>query len=159
MALVHGDVDLVLPYVPEAMEAEVRAAFARAMHVRELDPVAREVGELHFFETVVRLHREGEGAPFTGLKPMGLDVGPVIGLAEEAADSGNAEALVAELHRELDSALIHRLAEVVALGRARSDSVASARRYVSAFLGFQRWAHHVHEALAAGDDHRTLEVA
>ena len=77
-ALEANDVDLVLPFVPEDGEAEVRAVFDRVQPARGLGEVAREVADLLFFETVVRVHRAGEGAPYTGLKPSGLDVGPVI---------------------------------------------------------------------------------
>jgi hypothetical protein len=77
-ALDAGDVDVALPYVPSDGEDEVRRAFLAVMGVRDQGNAVREVADLHFFETVVRVHRAGEGAPYTGLKPAGLDHGPVI---------------------------------------------------------------------------------
>ena len=77
-ALMSGDVDLVLPFVPADAEAEVRAAFDLAAKARAMGGEAAEVADRWFFETAVRVHRAGEGAPYTGLKPAGLDVGPVI---------------------------------------------------------------------------------
>ena len=92
-ALEADDVDLVLPYVPEEGEEEVRGMFARVRLARAGGGPARDVADHLFFETVVRLHRAGEGAPYTGLKPSGLDVGPVIPLAEEAVGTGSADAV------------------------------------------------------------------
>ena len=80
-ALETDDLDLILPFVHEDGEAEVRAMFASVQSVRGLGEATREIADRLFFETVVRIHRAGEGAPYTGLKPAGLDVGPVIPLA------------------------------------------------------------------------------
>ena len=77
-ALDKEDVKLVLPYVTASASADVRLAFDKVLRARKAGPDAREVADLYFYETVVRLHRAGEGAPYTGLKPAGLDVGPVI---------------------------------------------------------------------------------
>lgn len=64
-ALEAGDVKIILPYVPKEGEAEVNQAFDKVVKVR-IDPAAREVADLYFFETVVRIHRMGEGAPYEG---------------------------------------------------------------------------------------------
>jgi hypothetical protein len=90
-ALDAGNVDVVLPFVPEQGEAAVKDVFQRTLRVRALDDEAREVADRLFFETVVRVHRAGEGAPYTGLKPAGLSFGPVIPLAETAVETGTAE--------------------------------------------------------------------
>ena len=68
----------ILPYVKGAATADMRSAFEKVLRARKAGPAAREVADLYFYETAVRLHRAGEGAPYTGLKPAGLDVGPVI---------------------------------------------------------------------------------
>lgn len=146
-ALEKGDVDLVLPYVPEEGEDEVRRAFDAVLHVRGLSDEARDVADRHFFETVVRVHRAGEGAPFTGLKPAGLSVGPVIPLAEQAVETGSADSLadflIALVREELD----RRLEEVTELARDKDRSVADGRRYVEAMLGFEVYSHHLFEAM------------
>src|SRR5690349_7161672 len=93
-ALECNDPGLVLPYVPRSGEDEVRRAFAAVSVVRDHGPAEREIADLHFFETVVRVHRAGEGAPYTGLKPAGLDHGPVIPVAERALETGSPDELV-----------------------------------------------------------------
>ena len=88
-ALELGNVNLILPSVPKRGEAEVIRAFDKVTQMRQDGALTREVADLYFFETVARVHRAGEGAPYTGLKPAGLDVGPVIPLAEKAIETGN----------------------------------------------------------------------
>jgi hypothetical protein len=83
-ALEAKDANLALAYVPKDGEDEVTRAFEAALRIREQGSSVREVADLHFFETVVRVHRAGEGAPYTGLKPAGLEHGPVIPVAERA---------------------------------------------------------------------------
>jgi uncharacterized protein DUF6448 len=148
-ALEADDVDLVLPFVPEQAEAEVRAMFARVQPARELGQAAREVADRLFFETVVRVHRAGEGAPYTGLKPAGLDVGPVIPLAERAIETGSAQPVADYLTGVLNDELKHRLEVVNALAAVKDQSVAQARTYVEAMLGFQVYSHHLLEATRA----------
>jgi len=148
-ALEADDVELVLPFVPEEGEVEVRAIFDSVQSVRGLGDAAREIADRLFFETVVRVHRAGEGAPYTGLKPAGLDVGPVIPLAEKAIESGSAEALAEFMSRVLHDELKHRLEIVNTRAAVRDESMSSARAYVEAMLGFQVYSHHVLQALQA----------
>jgi hypothetical protein len=146
-ALDKANVDLILPFVPEAGAGEVTAAFERTMMARDLGPAAREVGDLHFFETVVRLHRMGEGAPYTGLKPAGSSEGPVIPLAEAAVASGSADEVREFLEGELRAELERRLATVTALAPGAEESVAMAREYVEAMLGFELYTHKTYLAI------------
>lgn len=71
-ALETHDPRLVLIWVQKKDEAEVRQAFQSTLAVRDLSPEAKELADRYFFETLVRLHRAGEGAPYTGLKPAGV---------------------------------------------------------------------------------------
>lgn len=148
-ALEANDVDLVLPFVPEDGEAEVRVVFDRVQPARGLGEAAREVADLLFFETVVRLHRAGEGAPYTGLKPSGLDVGPVIPLAEKAVESGSAREVADYLTGVLHEEMTHRMEKVNALAATKDRSVSDARAYVEAMLGFEVYSHHLLQALHA----------
>jgi hypothetical protein len=54
-ALEHSDVSLVLIWVRQEYEPEVRTAFQRTSAVRGLSPEATELADMYFFETVVRL--------------------------------------------------------------------------------------------------------
>lgn len=141
-ALEAGNVDLVLPYVPKKAEPEVRDCFVSVSNVRGLGSEARQVADRHFFETVVRLHREGEGEPFRGLKPAGLDPGPVIPIAEEAIHTGDPDDLIEALCEVVSERTRSQLSTVLELShQASSGDVEANRAYVSAMLGLQVWAH------------------
>jgi hypothetical protein len=146
-ALETKDVNLILPYVPDSAAAEVKSAFEKSLRARSGDPTAREVADLYFYETVVRLHRAGEGAPYTGLKPAGLDVGPIIPLAEQAIDQGSPDRLIGALTDALRHELTHRFEHMQHLAKHRPEDVAKAREYVSSKLGLQVYAHQLYQAM------------
>ena len=147
-ALEAEDVTIVLPYVHEPGEPEVRQAFDRVVKARSQGPEARDVADRYFFETVVRVHRAGEGQPFTGLKPAGLDVGPVIPLAEAAIDEGSPDRLAEFLVGAVDGEIRRRFEAMQAAKVHAGDGVGEARAYVEAMLGLQVWAHHLHQAVS-----------
>lgn len=148
-ALESDDVQVVLPYVPLQDEDEIRSVFESVREARGSGDRAREVADRLFFETVVRLHRMGEGAPFTGLKPAGLSVGPVIPLAERAIEDGSPKPVAEYLTEVLNTQLERRLAEVSRLAAVKDRSTADARAYVEAMLGFQVYSHHLLKAMEA----------
>lgn len=152
-ALEKRDVDLVLPYVQEQGEAEVREAFRLATTARTLGSPGRDVADRWFFETVVRVHRAGEGAPFTGLKPAGLDVGPVIPVAERAVETGSADELTGLLCDIVRGQVEDRHRRAMACKEHAADGVSAAREYVEATLGLEVWAHHLYrQAMAAAHE-------
>jgi hypothetical protein len=151
-ALETGNVNAVLPYAPATAEAEITAAFEQAQGVRGKDAEARRLADRFFLETVVRLHRQGENAPYTGLKPAGMDFGPVIPAAENALESGDSEALVSlltnALRHHVQKRIQHSL-EARSLPRETTSyaEVAAARERVHAELGFVLYAEALHQAI------------
>ena len=148
-ALEKEDVSLILPYVKDDASADVRSAFEKTLRARKASAAAREVADLYFFETVVRLHRAGEGAPYTGLKLAGLDVGPVIPVAEKAIESGSPDALIQLLTETLRHELRHRFEHMKHLSGYCTGDVGKAREYVESMLGLEIYSHHLYEAMKA----------
>ena len=151
-ALETGDVERVLAYVPASGEPEVREAFGRTRTVRALGAEAREVADRWFFETAVRVHRAGEGAPYTGLKPAGGGFGPVIPVAERALETGGADELAGVLCGIVREQVERRLARAMALRERAGDGLAAARESVEAGLGLLVWAHGLYRK-AVGEPH------
>ena len=158
-ALDAEDVELILPYVHADAEDELRDAFDRAVKARAMGAEAREVADRWFFETAVRVHRAGEGAPFTGLKPAGLEVGPIIPAAEHALDSGSTDELIDVLCTSVRHQVAVRHHHAMVLKSHAANGVEDARAYVEAMLGLQVWAHSVYKQVMAdphahaGGDH------
>ena len=148
-ALEAENVDLILPYVPKDGEAEVTRAYQQVMRVRKQGAEARELADSYFFETVVRIHRAGEGAPYTGLKPAGLDPGPIIPIAERAIETGVPDELLTVLGQMVQSEINQRFERMMELQRHAEQSVDAARAYVQAMLGLQVYAHTLYQRIKA----------
>jgi hypothetical protein len=103
----------------------------------------------HFFETVVRAHRTGEGAPYTGLKPAGLDHGPVIPIAEKALETGSPDDLIELLTSRVRDEVRSRFAHVMELRANVNGDIDANRAYVEAMLGLQVWLHSLYQAAGA----------
>ncbi|MGE5540143.1 MAG: DUF6448 family protein [Gemmatimonas sp.] len=151
-ALDTGNVYLVLPYAPADAEPELKASFAEARKVRALGPDARALADRSFLETAIRLHRAGEGVAYTGLKPGGIDFGPMIPAAERAVETGDLQPVRAVVAEEVEHALGERLAHVRELQKASREpsseaDVDAARERISAELGFITYAEAVHQLL------------
>lgn len=160
-ALEARDVSLVLPFVREEDTAEVTRAFEQVLRVEPLGPDAKELADTWFFENVVRVHRDAEGAPYTGLKPAGLGHGPVVPVAEDAIETGSPEHLVRLLTGMVSEEIRKRFAHVMHLkARANGDVVAN-RAYVTAMLGLTVWSHSLYEMLhvSAHEAHHREHVA
>lgn len=152
LSLETGALAPTLIWVRAEDEADIRRAFEHVLSVRKLDGAARELADRYFLETVVRIHREGEGEPYTGLKPAGTDHGPAVPATDAALESGSLDALesllVSDLRRELHERF-HRASE--ARGFAPGDLEAG-RAYVAAYVELMHFVEHVH-ALLGGVDH------
>ena len=149
-ALTERNVDLVLPFVPETGEEEVREAFEQALRVEPLAPEAKQLADEWFFENVVRIHRAGEGAPYTGLKPAGLGHGPVVPVAERAIETGSPDALIQLLGEMVDQEVRRRFEHVMRLKRHTNGDVHANRAFVEDMLGLEVWSHSIYQALRAG---------
>jgi hypothetical protein len=135
-ALDTGNVNNGLPWVRPEDEHEIRHAFDHAMSVRKLGPYARELADTHFFETLVRVHRASEGAPYTGLKPAGLDLGPAVPAADKALEDGSVEAVVKVLTDAVRAGVHRHFHAAVSRRHFAVDDVAAGREYVEAYVPY-----------------------
>jgi hypothetical protein len=152
-ALVSRNVNLILPWVPKEAEDELREAFKKTLSVRKQSKEAKDLADYWLFETAVRLHREGEGAPYTGLKPAGLDWGPVVPRAEKAIEEEDAEEAIGFIAHTLEEELQERFKHAMAKKKYDENDVDAAREYVQAMLGFELFSHHIYTAIKGGEEH------
>lgn len=157
-ALAEGDVTPVLKWVRAEDEAEIRAAFEKTLAVRKLDPEARELADRYFFETLVRIHRAGEGAPYTGLKPGGT-VDPAVARADRALESGSVEKLAGDIAAHAAEGIRERFDRVVETRKHAGDSVQAGRTYVEAYVGYVHYVEGVARAVHGAAHHAELDAA
>lgn len=144
-ALDAGDVKSILMWVQKADEAEVSLAFDRALAVRRLGVQAKELADLYFFETLVRVHRAGEGAPYTGLKPAGRDLGPAIPAADRAIETADLKPVSMLLENTMNAGLSERFRHLLEARRHAGNDVEGGRRYVAAYVQFIHYVEGLHQ--------------
>jgi hypothetical protein len=137
---------LVLIWVQAKDEPEIQAAFDQAIVVRALGPQAKELADRYFFATVVRVHRAGEGAPFTGLKPAGRDLGPAIPAADKALEDGSVEPVAKLLTEAMQKHLREHFTGTVTAKAFKAGDLAAGREYVAAYVAFIHYVERVYEA-------------
>jgi hypothetical protein len=143
-ALEKKEITPVLKWVGKNEEAEVRAAFKQTLAVRQKGGEAKELADQYFFETLVRLHRLGEGAPYTGLKPAGTDMDPAVKGADLALETGAADKLLKMLTDEVAAGLRERFGAVLEKKKHAKDSVEAGRQYVAAYVDFVHYVERLH---------------
>ncbi len=150
-ALESGDVTPVLKWVRADDEATVRSAFARAAAVRGGGPAAMELADQFFLETLIRLHRAGEGAPYTGIKDGPVD--PVAAMADGAIAGGSADEMIGRISGHMAEAIREKFEKVVEARKRRDESVGAGREFVAAYVAYVHYVEGVHGAIVSSHDH------
>jgi hypothetical protein len=152
-ALQAKDVELVLPYVSPDMEAELTAAFEQALSVRRRGGEARELADRYFIETAVRLHRESEGAPYTGVKDE--PVPEAIVIADHAMETGSLNEVYEVLDEEMRTGIEANYHKVVeAREQAEEEGTVEANRErVEAELAFEKYIYDLHVSITGPVGH------
>lgn len=151
-ALEKGDVTPVLKWVPAENEAEIMTAFKSAMAVRSQGSEAQKLADRYFFETLIRLHREGEGAPYTGLKPAGT-IEPAVAAADGAIEAGSVDALAQKIGKAAEEAVRERYERLMAARAHKDESVAAGREFVAAYVEYVHFVEGLHNTIAQGGAH------
>jgi hypothetical protein len=140
-ALDTKDVTPVLKWVKQKDEKVVRAAFAKALSAKGKKNA--EAVEMQFFATLVKIHRAGEGAPFTGLKPAD-EVEPAIAEADKALASGSSDALVKFVTDDVAAGIRKRYEHAAATYKHKDESVEQGRDYVEAYIEYTHYVERLH---------------
>lgn len=154
LALEKKDLAPILKWISADREEEVRQAFTRTLAVRVKGAEARELADLWFFETLVRLHRAGENAPYTGLKPAGTDAGPAVRAADKALQDGSPEAVVGLVRRQVEEGIRLRFEKALEARKHADHNAEAGRSFVRAYVEFMHHVEAVLAAAAASTDHQ-----
>jgi len=139
-ALAQNNVNYALKWVSAANETEIRDAFNLAMKVKGLSPEAKELSEKYFFDTLVRIHRAGEGVPFTGVKPSGTPIDEKVLAADKSIETGNLTPLKGMISNDDMPELTKRFEKVISLKDFDVNNVEAGREYIEAYVQFFKFA-------------------
>ena len=151
LALEMENINYIVPYVKKDFEEELRDAFDKAIVVRELSGDAAEVADYWFFETAVRLYMLGEGKSYSGIKPSGLNWGPVIHKAEEAVETGDKTDLEEFLMEYILEEFQKHFEDVMAKNEYDINDPDAARDYLNAKLKFVLFSHELYKLVEKAD--------
>ena len=144
IALEKGDVTPLLKWVRPDDEKEIKAAFMKTL--------TKKLADKYFFETLVRIHRAGEGAPYTGLKP-GEAVDPAVALADKALENGSIDKLVNVLTNAMVNGIRERFAKAYENHKHADSSVAAGREFVESYVIFTHYVEGLHGLIKGGAAH------
>lgn len=148
-ALETGDVNLVLIWVQNSDKDLIQKAFDNTLAVRKLSPEAREMADMYFFETLVRVHRTSEGAPYTGLKPAGRDLGPAIPAADRALEDGKIDPVVKLISDAVRDGIGKHFQNAMAKKNYDKSDVEGGREYVESYVSYIHYIERLYEAATA----------
>ena len=151
-ALEKGDITPVLKWVKKVNEKEIREAFAKTLAVRKQSKEAKELADMYFFETLVRIHRAGEGAPYTGLKP-GEAIEPIIAESDKALERGSVDDLVKDVTDAVSKGIRDKFAHAQETKKHADDSVEAGREYVEAYVVFTHYVERLYNDATTKIEH------
>lgn len=152
LALERADVTPVLKWVPKEHEQEIRDAFSQTLAVRVKGKKARELADRFFFETLVRVHRAGEGAPYTGLKSAGT-VEPAIVAADKALQTASVDTLADKISNAVREGIKKRFDAALEKKKHADDSVEAGRDFIEAYVQYVHFIEGIHNLVAKGAEH------
>jgi hypothetical protein len=156
-ALEKGDVTPILQWVKKDDEAEIRKVFTKAVAVRSQSPQAKELADQYFLETLIRLHRASEGAPYTGLKDEPVE--PIVAMADKALVDGSADEMIKNLNAHLAKAIKEKFDKAMAARKDRYNSVEAGREYVEAYVTYVHYVEGIHSAMLSAGGHQHAGAA
>lgn len=135
-AIEQNNINYVLKWVQPAHEKDINDAFVLTMKVRALSPEAEKLADNYFFETLVRIHRSGEGVPYTGVKPSGTPVDEKILAPDKSIALGNLSPLNDLVPKDKLAELKKRFDRVMSLKKFDVNNVQAGREYIEAYVQF-----------------------
>lgn len=151
-ALETNNVSLVLKWIDQKQEQEITTLFDKTYKLRSGDKEIYQIVEKHFLETLVRLHRETEGAPYSGLKPAGTTKKIVV-LSDKAIDSKSVDELVGKLNSHIEKVVREKFNLVSSLYNEKDKSAEKGREYVKAYIDYTHTLEVIHDILEHGGGH------
>lgn len=151
-ALEKNNVTPVLKWVKKENEGEIKEAFKKTVAVRNQGKEAKELADMYFYETLVRIHRAGEGAPYTGLKSE-EEIEPIIVEADKSLESGSSDNLVKKVGVAVSDGIRERFKRAYETKKHSNKSVEAGREFVEAYVEFTHYVERLYLDAAAKEVH------
>ena len=154
-SLQTGKLNHVLIWVSEKDEAEIQTMFNKVNKVRNLNEEVRKLADMYFFETVVRIHRMGEGVGYTGLKNESFKPEEGIEAADIAIENNSVENILAHLDEAEHEKVIHYFKELQSKRNFDLNNIKAGREYVVSYVHF---IHYIEGLFSGQNEHENHSV-
>ena len=144
-ALDTGNVNLVLVWVQKKDETDIKSQFQKTVAVRKAGGQAKELADMYFFETLVRIHRAGEGAGYTGLKPAGK-IAPPIAAADKSLETGKLQEVAQLISKRSEQGLHRNFEAMMSKKKYNPNDVAAGRAFASAYVEYTHYVERLYDA-------------
>lgn len=144
-ALDASNINYALVWVKKNDEKEVRQAFDKVLSVRKAGGQAKELADMYFFETLVRVHRLGEGAPYTGLKPAGYIERP-IAAADKAMETGKLGDVEKLVSARMVEGLHRHFEQLMRIKKYDPNDVDAGRAFSNAYVEYVHYVERLYNA-------------
>jgi hypothetical protein len=134
-------------------ESEVKKAFELAVQVRNKSPEAKELADKYFLETLIRLHRAGEGAPYTGIKETPPE--KITILTDQALASSSVDDLIGKIQTHLAEAIKEKFNKALKASKNKDKNIESGREFVEAYVQYTHYVKGIHEAIMSTGSHHS----
>lgn len=151
-ALETNNVGLVFKWISKEQEAQVTDLFNATVKLKGGNKEVYALVEQHFLETLVRLHRETEGAPYTGLKAAGTTK-PIIAMSDASIVDHNPQKLLAALNGHINAVIKEKYDRLEKLYSEKDSSPESGREYVDAYVDYTHTIEGLHDIIEGEHSH------
>lgn len=139
-AMKENNINYALKWIQPNAEKELKEAFNLSMKIKDLSPESKQIAEKYFFGELVRIHRQGEDAPYTGVKPAGTTIDKKVLAADKSIEIGNLTPLESLIEKDKKAELKKRFDKVMALKNFDTNNVDAGREYIEAYVKFFKFA-------------------
>ncbi len=152
-AIETGNLNYVLVWVRAEDEKDIREMFNKVNKVRALGPDAKELADMYFFETVVRVHRMGEGVGYTGLKPAGYQPEEGIEAADIAIEKNSVSEILSHLEESQHSKVKEYFTDLKSKRNYDVNDLQAGREYVESYVHFIHYVEGLFNGESGHDQH------
>jgi hypothetical protein len=135
VALDSGDLTPVLKWIQPQDEKELHSAFDSARKVRTESKSAKELADRYFIETLLRLHRAGEGVSFTGIKEDS-NIDSLIVAGDRALENGVIDTVIQQAQQRVAQEIRERFDAAKKAKQSANQSVVAGREFVARYVKF-----------------------
>ena len=146
-ALKISNVNLILIWVQKKDESIIKEAFQKTVDLRKISPAVQLAVDKYFFETLVRIHRAGEGVPYTGIKDS-TEVEAPISASEEALEKKSIADVMKLLNDAINKGLNEKFQETISKKDYAVKNVDEGREYVESYIALIHYVEAIYNTAA-----------